>query len=396
MQPPETASVGILPIGALGVAFYHHLASRESLPARTVVFLSRHASEAGDRWRGESSVAVETPAGRHALPLAGRLEGNLPEAARSGRLPAVILVCTNPDQLFGVIADYVAVIEHEHRMGRLSSGAAALPLLVLCANGIYFQRIRSSFIELLEESTLLGRLPDLWPDLMPRVVGRLVRGITIQTAMRRGAGTSAVYRPGLPGRTLLAGGDRADRASAARLLTEWGGWFEDAGDVSPTRAEFNKALVNLAMNVLGQLAAIDPSGRFRPLTVGAIREQLERSRIQELVEAVTHVGRGVGVFGADDHPADVLNALERALETTSAHVPSSLQLLQQHLADGTLGPGIAPTEKWLLQPLQHFARSLSDTAALNYFERLEGELTAAIARAAAAQGNRGGSLPDPH
>jgi hypothetical protein len=241
---------------------------------------------------------------------------------------------------------------------------------VLCANGIYFQRIRSSFIELLEESTLLGRLPDLWPDLMPRVVGRLVRGITIQTAMRRGSGTSAVYKPGPPGRTLLAGGDRTARAAAVRLLAERGGWFEDAGEVSPTRAEFNKALVNLAMNVLGQLAAIDPDGRFRPLTVGEIRR---------------HVS---------DSPAEVLRSLEQALETTSSHVPSSLQLLQQHLADGSLGPGMAPTEKWLLQPLQHYARSLSDTAAFNYFENLERDLTAALERAAAAPRAAVGTPPD--
>jgi hypothetical protein len=79
-----------------------------------------------------------------------------------------------------------------------------------------------------------------------------------------------------------------------------------------------------------------------------------------------------------------MKALDQALETTSSHVPSSLQLLQQQLADGTLGPGMASTEKWLLQPLQHYARSLSDTAAFNYFERLERELTAALARAAAA------------
>jgi hypothetical protein len=393
MQPPETASVGILPIGALGVAFHHHLTSREAQPGR-VVFLSRHASAKGDRWQGQSKVTVETPEGSHDLPLTGRLEGTLAEAAHGDRLPGIVLVCTNPDQLFGVVADYVAVIEHEHRENRLSDAPASLPLLVLCANGIYFQRIRSSFIELLEESTLLGRLPDLWPDLMPRVVGRLVRGITIQTAMRRGSGTSAVYKPGPPGRTLLAGGDRTARAAAVRLLAERGGWFEDAGEVSPTRAEFNKALVNLAMNVLGQLAAIDPDGRFRPLTVGEIRRHVPRARIIELVEAVTDVGRGVGVFGESDSPAEVLRSLEQALETTSSHVPSSLQLLQQHLADGSLGPGMAPTEKWLLQPLQHYARSLSDTAAFNYFENLERDLTAALERAAAAPRAAVGTPPD--
>jgi hypothetical protein len=397
MHRPESASVGIIPIGALGVAFHHHLTLGRPPSAQDVVFLSRHSGSQGERWREDMSVRIEVPSGFHDLRLAGMLGGSLPEAAAVGRLPGIILVCTNPDQLFDVVADFVAVIEHENRVNGLAAAAARLPLLVLCANGIYFQRIRSSFIELLEESTLLGRLPDLWPDLMPVVVGRLMRGITIQTALRRGSGTSAVYRPGPPGRTQLAGGDRAARATAARQLTQLGGWFEDAGDVSATRAEFNKALVNLAMNVLGLLAAIGEDGSFSPLTVGEIKQRVPPWRILGLVEAVTLVGRGVGVFGAKESAADVLAELQRALEPASAHVPSSLQLLQQHIASGTLGPGLAPTETWLLEPLKHYARSLSDTRALSYFEALEAELTAALARAAAANRYQGQSpsVPGP-
>jgi hypothetical protein len=384
MHVPGSPSVGIIPIGALGVAFHHHLTGGGTGPARDVVFLSRHAGPSGERWREEMGLRVETPAGIQELPLAGRLAGTLPEAAAAGRLPGIILVCTNPDQLFDVVGDFVSVIEQVNRVEGLFSGATRLPLLVLCANGIYFQRIRSSFIELLEESTLLGRLPDLWPDLMPTVVGRLMRGVTIQTALRRGSGTSAAYRPGPAGRTLLAGGDRSARAAAARHLTQLGGWFEDAGDVPPTRAEFNKALVNLAMNVFGQLAAIDAAGAFTPLTVAEIKLRVPPGRILELVEAVTLVGRGVGVYGAHETAADVSGELHRALEPTGAHVPSSLQLLQQQLSAGTLGPVLAPTEKWLIEPLKHYARSLSDPRALSYFEAIEKELTAAIARAAGA------------
>src|SRR5580658_3127423 len=336
MHRTEAASVGILPIGALGVAFHHYLTFGRPGSGKAVVFLSRNAGSQGDRWREESSVRIEGPSGLRELPLAGRLGGSLQEAAARGRLPGIVLVCTNPDQLFDVVADFVAAIEHEHRAGGLASAAAKLPLLVLCANGIYFQRIRSSFIELLEESTLLGRLPDLWPDLMPAVVGRLMRGVTIQTAVRRGSGTSAVYRPGPPGRTLLAGGDRASRAAAARHLTLLGGWFEDAGEVPATRSEFNKALVNLAMNVFGQLLAIDADGNFSPLTVGEIKRRVQPERVLELVEAVTLVGRGVGVFGAHESPEGVLAELQGALDPAAAHVPSSLQLLQQQLSSGTL------------------------------------------------------------
>jgi hypothetical protein len=45
---------------------------------------------------------------------------------------------------------------------------------------------------------------------------------------------------------------------------------------------------------------------------------------------------------------------------------------------------LPPTEKWLLEPLQHYARSLGDAGAIDYFEGLENELSAAIARAVGA------------
>jgi hypothetical protein len=388
MQRPAATSVGILPIGALGVAFYYNLTSGTSEFPPNVAFLSRRGSAATDRWREESSVKIDTRFGRQDLPLAGRLAGSLPEAAARSRLPAIILVCTNPDQLFDVINDYVAVVELEHREGRLQSGSARLPVMVLCSNGIYFQRIRSSFIELLEESTLLGRLPDLWPDLMPEVVGRLLRGVTIQTALRSGSGSTAVYRPGPPGRTQLTGGSRSVRAATAQQLSLCGGWFEDAADMLPTRVEFNKALVNLAMNVFGQLASIDANGRFHALTVREIAQHVPQARILELVVAIMKVGRGVGVYRENESPSVVLDELQQQLNSTSAHVPSSLQLLEQQIAAKTLEPGLAPTEKWLLQPLQQYARSLGDTDAIRYFEGIENELTAAIARAATAGSTR--------
>jgi hypothetical protein len=127
--------------------------------------------------------------------------------------------------------------------------------------------LRQQFIEQLEESTLLGRLPDLWPDLMPRIVGRLLRGVTIQTGVRDGGGTEAVYHPGPRGITRLAGGDQKLRERACEMLRARGGWFQLARHSSATRLEFDKAMVNLTANLLGQLYAIDPRGHFTPLRV---------------------------------------------------------------------------------------------------------------------------------
>jgi hypothetical protein len=59
--------------------------------------------------------------------------------------------------------------------------------------------------------------------------------------------------------------------------------------------------------------------------------------------------------------------------------------MEGRLSAGTLGPGLSPTERWLLEPLQHYARSLGDAAAIGYFEGLEAQVKGAIGRAAAAQ-----------
>lgn len=380
MPRPVAPWVGILPAGALGVAFFHHLTDACRRVDGRVVFLARRTGGGAERWRPDQPLRVETERGRVEVPMAGVLGGTLLEAARAGRLPRLVLVCTNPDQLFDVLAEYVGLVEHEHAAGRLH-GRSRLPLLLLCANGIYHQRVRSSFIELLEEATLLGRLPDLWPDLMPAIVGRLMRAVTIQTALRQGSGPGAVYRPGPSGRTLLTGGDRAARAQAAARLAELGAWFEDAGAAPPTRVEFDKALVNLASNVFGQLAAIGPDGGFRALTVAEIATPARLGRVRELVENVLRVGRGVGVYGPAETAADVLGRTLQAMQSAAAHVPSSVQWLEQQLAAGPLEPRLAPTETWLLKPLQHYARSLGDAVAIAYFEALEAELLAAIARA---------------
>jgi len=380
MAQPAPAPVGILSLGALGVAFHYHLTASAGPGEQRTGFL-RRVGAAAERWGPAARLRTETPSGLRDEPLAPLLLGSLAEAAATDALPEIVLVVTNPDQLFGVLVDYVAVVEHEHRAGRLTAGTARLPLLVLCANGIYFQRLRSNFLELLEEATLLGRLPDLWPDLMPSVVGRLMRGVTIQTALRRGGGAEAVYRPGPPGRTQLTGGDRARRAAAVARLAGYGAWFEDAGDLPPTRVEFNKAMVNLASNVIGLLASVDAAGKFRRLTVGEISAPVRQAQIRELVEAVVDVGRGVGVYRAEESVETIFRETLQAQAGTAGHVPSSLQWLEQQIVAGTLGPGLSPTEKWLLEPLQHYARSLSNAAATEYFEGLEREVKATFARA---------------
>jgi hypothetical protein len=335
-----------------------------------VSFVARAGSRSGAalRERGRLRVATDSTVREVAHPAL--FAPDLLGCAAAGFLPEVLLVCTQPDQLLGGIVHVVRLVEHLHEIGALDDEARQLPLFVLCSNGIYFQRVRQFFIEKLEESTLLGRLPDLWPDLMPQLVGRLLRGVTIQTGQREGSGADAVYRPGPRGVTRLAGGAATHRERVAALLTERGGWFELAAHASPTRVEFDKALINLAVNLLGQLHAIDDAGRFRLLTIGEILAEEGTAETRELAQRVVEVGRAVRAYSEQDDFESIYAEILAAAREHLDHVPSSLQWIEQQLRHGALQPRLTPTEAWLLEPLIRYAHAAGLEDAARYFENL--------------------------
>ncbi|CDN11293.1 hypothetical protein RintRC_1682 [Richelia intracellularis] len=184
-------------------------------------------------------------------------------------MPELVLVCTNPDQLLGVITTMVELLVMVYERGSISALQESFPIFVLTTNAIYFQRFCQIFIEKIEEAILFARLTNyLWPDIMPQIVCKLLRGVTIQTALRQGSGKNRVYKPGPSGRSQITGTDAVTSAYCTKILAGRGAWFEEAVYGSATRVEFDKALVNLVTNFLGQLLAFDSQGKFRALTVG--------------------------------------------------------------------------------------------------------------------------------
>lgn len=363
-------TIGIVPAGALGVAFYFHLTRQLSQIDDRTAFLDRCGSRSSAALRAAGRLRIVRDGAVQAVRHAEMWRPDLLACAEEGALPELLLVCTQPDQLLPEMTTAVRLIEWLHEHDALDPAATQLPAFVLCSNGIYFQRVRQFFIEKLEESTLLGRLPDLWPDTMPALVGKLLRGVTIQTGQREGSGPDAVYRPGPLGRTRLAGGNAAVRARCVALLSERGGWFEAAGQASATRVEFDKALVNLTVNLLGQLHAIDDAGRVRLLTIRELLAAESAGETRELARRVVEVGRAVHAYTpADDLEALLARLLESARDHLD-HIPSSLQWIEQQLRLGTLQPRLTPTEAWLLDPLIRYAHAAGLEDAARYFEGL--------------------------
>lgn len=371
--------IGIRPPGALGVALFHHL-SRELSEPEALHFLLRPGGVSGRALEASGGIWIEANGTLTSLPTERVCLPDLSTCWNAGLLPELILACPNPDQLLGVIDEFVVVIEHAHYSRRLHDVAGSVPMVVLCSNGIYFQRLRQLFLERLEESTLMGRLPDLWPDLMPPLIGRLLRGVTIQTGTRAQEQGRTVYRPGPRGRTWLAGGDSNGRELSARILKSRGGWFEVAG-ASATRLEFDKAMVNLVANLLGQMLAIDDSGEFRPLTVGEIHRGPHSEKIRQLIGHVLEIGKAVHAYALDDTVEHHFARVAETAEEHSDHVPSSLQWLALNLQTGNHRVELTPTEAWLLEPLIRYARSAGLDPSAHYFEQLREELLRKLAAA---------------
>jgi hypothetical protein len=370
------------------VAFFYHLTDALRRLDSSVVFLPQTGPSSSTALHEAGRLVIAGTTGIQSLSLPGLFQPGLAACASGGLLPEVLLVCTNPDQLLPALDPCVAVLEREGTVGGLRPEAIPLPLVVLCANGIYFQRVRQVFIERLEEATLLGRLPDLWPHLMPAIVGRLMRGVTIQTGVRDGNGPDAVYRPGPPGLTRIAGGDAVLRRRAVEILARLGGVFELVEEHSPTRVEFDKALVNLVANLLGQLAAIDAEGRFTLLTVGEVLERVGEAQVRVLVERVVQVGRAVRAYGSSDDLEAVTQCALGNLRRHASHIPSSLQWLGLRQQRGEQVPGVSPTEAWLLDPLVHYARSAGLEEAVAYFTGLRESLEERLRQMSARAGIR--------
>jgi hypothetical protein len=293
------------------------------------------------------------------------------------------LVCTQPDQLLPVIGEYVHLLEELFRTQGLENALKRLPLLVMASNGIYHERVRRFLVESLEESMLYGRLPDLWSKAMGKVVGKLLRGVTIQTGRREGVGADAIYHAGPSARTTLAGGDVLNREKCAKLLRGLGGWFDASNSAPPVRVEFDKALINLWCNLLGQLNAIDVEGRFRLVKIREILDDSDGQEFQKLSHHLISIGRAVRAYGDEETTEQIHDSAILIANGLRDHFPSSLKWIESQLRAGTLTSQLTPTERWLLEPLVHYARTSGLKEAAEYFsllrQRIEERLGAAMA-----------------
>ena len=107
-------SIGIMPAGALGVAFYHHLTANGQ-DGSSIVFLDRPGGDRREHPLGAGTLHIDYDSTRHEVPSGGLFAGGMIECYAQGRLPELILVAVNPDQIDALLGGIVQLLEYSTR-----------------------------------------------------------------------------------------------------------------------------------------------------------------------------------------------------------------------------------------------------------------------------------------
>ncbi len=373
----RTGELGVHPPGALGVAFYVH--------AGGDCFVGRRDDGITEPLKKAGGINLDDQGRARRISLTNRIFTNLLEADARDRMPELLLVCCNPDQLQQFTAEITRYLENLAQRGRLRGDGDVrreVPIFLVLPNGILSEQTLGTFREQLHEARLLNHLPGLTETMEAALLARVVRGVSLQAGGRRGSGADTVYLLEQKGAVVFAGGGEFERGRIEAILTERGYPYTHAREVPGTRIEFDKAMISIVLNVGGLIHTVRPDGELLDLRMGDLcKDPTQQEFVDQITRAVFAVGQAVGAYPRD-LAYDTVWAVHRATILAHAgHVTSSLKQFRDALAAGLRRVQLFSNEEWLLTPLARYAAQAGLPAEQALFESLKRQVQAALARA---------------
>ena len=312
--------------------------------------------------------------------------GTFTELWQAKALPELLVIAPNPDQIVTVLEGLCDLLAEMHARAPLSKDRIEenFPTVVFFSNGVYHYQNLLAFESLLTEAMILGKFPIWQPNdsehsYAETILSKIIRGPTLQNGARIGSGAGAIYLPGKPSSTTLAGGSDKERAFAAKLLGKAGLVVIAASDANVTAIELDKAFVNLAVNLVGVIASIDDKGTFSPANLGLVLSSPEvTGDLESLADVVLSMGKVMKHDPEHSTGHEKLQALRSKLAPLAAHVSSSVQLVGAKIESKSLTAELTPTETWLLKPLQNLCKAANLTKELDILLALEKKYLATL------------------
>jgi long-subunit acyl-CoA synthetase (AMP-forming) len=391
----QVGELGIHPPGALGVAFFVH-AGAES-------FIGRGGDGITGPLKKSGTLKLQEDGVLRVLPLKGRIFANLLEADTRDRLPELLMVCCNPDQLGLFTGELTRFAENLAARGRLRCDddiRRHIPILLIMPNGIMSEQTLETYTGQLNESMLMDRLPGVTDTMIEVLRDRIVRGISLQAGGRSGSGPDTLYVLERKGSVLFAGGGDADRERIEPILVAHDYPHTHVRGVPGTRIEFDKAMITIVLNVGGLIHTVEPDGELTDLRMGDLcNDPTKAEFIHSTTRAVFDVGVSIGAYGPDETYEDVWAKHRATILKFAGHVTSSLKTFRDALAGGLASVTLFPNEQWLLTPLARYAANAGLKQQEALFNSLRHQVQQAMARAikhrdhtSADRGSRGRTM----
>lgn len=369
--------LGIQPPGALGVAFFVH--------ANAECFIGRGDDGITQPLKIAGALKLLEGGKQRSVSLEGRIFANLLEADAMNRMPELLFVCCNPNQLALVTHDLTRFLENlaeRNRMSSMEDIHRHVPILLILPNGILAEQTVRTYAEQINESMLMGRLPGVTEAMVSALLDRIVRGISLQAGGRRGSGSKTVYVLERKGALLFAGGGAAERDRVEAILGTHGYPFKHARDVPGTRIEFDKAMISIVLNVGGLIHMVKPDGELIDLRMGDLcKDSSKADFVSRITRAVFDVGKSAGAYPSDAQFDEIWAEHRATIMSHAEHVTSSLKTFRDALSDGLNSVKLFSNEEWILTPLSRYAANAGMYAEEALFLSLKKDVQAAMARA---------------
>ena len=156
-------TVGICPSGALGVSVLYHLITgvdQDGSSGSNIVLLDRPSST---RHPGQILVRAPTSSNEDVVDLASHhTPGSFLSLHEKGELPELIAVVCNPDQIEPIliaVVDILVSVAAETKTFTPDIAALHTPVMAFLSNGIFYQSILKTMVDLLEDASEMGKLP---------------------------------------------------------------------------------------------------------------------------------------------------------------------------------------------------------------------------------------------
>ncbi len=373
----RSGELGIHPPGALGVAFFMH--------ARAECFVGRGGDGITQPLKDAGVLTLLDEGRQRSIALEGKVLTNLLEADALARMPELLFICCNPNQLGLFTKELTRFLENLAGRGRLRSIddiRRRVPILFVLPNGVLMEQTIATYADQINEAILMERLPGVDESMVEALMERAVRGISLQAGGRRGMGRDTVYLLEKKGSLVFAGGGEFERSRIEVILGLHRYPFHHAKGVSGTRIEFDKAMISVVLNVGGLIHTVKPSGELIDLRMGDLcRDATKAQFVERVGRGVFDVGQAVGAYPRDVTYEEIWTKHRTTIMSFAGHMTSSLKTFRDALGNGLDSVTLFSNEEWILTPLCHYAAKAGLSEAEALFKSLKREVQASMARA---------------